>query len=296
MTGSYGGSMAITIGLAGAGRRASEAYAPALAATQDATFGGVWAPVLPTAQRLAGQYGVRTYERFADLLDECDAVAFAVPPAAQPGLAELAAGRSRAVLLGMPLAADLAGAEQVARAVAGLQVVSQVALVWRYDPAVRRFLGTDVRRTYPLGGSARLVTAGPPGPAWRAEMGVLRSLGHSLVDLLDAALGPVGAVQAHGDPQGWLGLLLEHSAGRFSEASLYAAAAEQDQRADIEIFGSGGSAAMDCREAGGSEAFGIMLGEFAAAAARGAPHELDAEHGLRIQRVIGRAEAALLGA
>ncbi len=119
MTGSYGGGMAITIGLAGAGRRASEAYAPALAATQDATFGGVWAPVLPTAQRLAGQYGVRTYQRFADLLDECDAVAFAVPPAAQPGLAELAAGRSRAVLLEMPLAADLAGAEQVARAVAG---------------------------------------------------------------------------------------------------------------------------------------------------------------------------------
>lgn len=209
--------MTVRIGLTGAGRRAADAYAPALARCGQARFAGVWAPRLPAAECLASQHAVRAYHRFDDMLAGCDAVVLAVPPAAAPDLAEAAAGRSKAVLLESPIAADLAGAQRLARTSAG--------------------------------------------PAWRTEMGVLRSLGPYLIDLLDAALGPVGAVRAHGDPDGWLGLLLEHSAGRFSEASLTAVAAEGSD---------------DVR--------------------RGVPHELDVRRGLHLQQVIEEAEADLIGA
>ncbi|GAB3979668.1 hypothetical protein GCM10029978_075660 [Actinoallomurus acanthiterrae] len=49
-------------------------------------------------------------------------------------------------------------------------VVSQVALTGRYAPAVRTYLGTQVRRPRPVGGTARLISAAPASDAlaWRA--------------------------------------------------------------------------------------------------------------------------------
>jgi predicted dehydrogenase len=112
--------VAVTIGLAGAGHRATQVHAPSIASCKHARFGGVWAPRPQAAGRLAGSYGVRAYQRFHDMFDECDAVVFAVPPAAQPDPAGVAAQRSKAVLLETPIAGDLAGAEQLAATVAAL--------------------------------------------------------------------------------------------------------------------------------------------------------------------------------
>ena len=289
----------VRIGLAGAGRRAAAAHAPALAECPQADFAGVWAPRPEAAGRLAHAHGVPVYASLPELLSQCDAVAFAVPPAAQPELAGAAARRGKAVLLESPIAADLAGARELASEVAAAGVTSQVALMWRYAAAVRDFLAARVPRTYPQGGSGRLMSAAfrarSSVPAWRIEMGTLRSFGPYLVDLLDAALGPVSGVRAHGDPEGWLGLMLKHEQGRFSEASLSATASPDSQRADIEIFGSGGSAAIDCQDAAGRESFDTMYREFAAAVPRGVPHELDVRRGLAVQQVIEAAEADLLG-
>src|ERR1700740_432029 len=88
--------MAITVGLAGAGNRATDVYAPALASCPGARCAAIWAPRAQAAGPLAGKYGVIAYERFEQLLEQCDAVAFAVPPAAQP---ELAGARPGAVRL-----------------------------------------------------------------------------------------------------------------------------------------------------------------------------------------------------
>jgi predicted dehydrogenase len=126
-------------------------------------------------------------------------------------------------------------------------------------------------------------------------MGVLRHLGPYLIDLLDAALGLVGSVRAHGDPHGWLGLMLEHHGGRFSEASLTATATPDSERADVEIFGSGGAAAIDSQDAAGPKEFATMYREFAEAVERGEPHELDVRRGLHLQQVIEAAAADLLG-
>ncbi|MGW3361550.1 Gfo/Idh/MocA family protein [Streptosporangium canum] len=285
--------MTVTIGLAGAGRRAVEVHAPAIASCPGARFGGVWARSPMTARALADKYGVPVFEHFDEMLGHCDAVAFAVPPAVQEDIAAVAARRGRAVLLERPIASDLAGAEDLA--VAAACTISQVALTWRYAPAIRDFLTTEVPRTFPKGGGGRVISPAPAGasPGVR-ELSVLRSLGSDLVDLLDAALGKVAGVRAHGEPDGWFGLMLEHQIGRYSEASMYALPEGATRRAEVEIFGPGGAAAIDCVAAVGPDAIDTMYREFAAAVEQGAPPELDVRHGLRLQQVIEAAETDLI--
>jgi predicted dehydrogenase len=288
----------VTIGLAGAGRRAANVHAPALASCPGARFAGIWAPRAQAASALADKHAVAGYESFNEMLDQCDAVVFAVPPAAQPQMAGLAAARGKAVLLEIPIAGDLAGAQELAEAIGAAGVVSQVALTWRYASEIRRFLDTAVPHTRPLGGSGRLISAAfrpeSSASAWRAEMGVLRNLGPHLVDMLDAALGRIGTVRAHGDPRGWVGLMLEHAHGRFSEASLTAAAQVDAARAYVEVFGGGGSAEIECEAAAGRDAFGTMFAEFAQAVAEGTPPGLDVQRGLHLQRVVEEAQTDLI--
>jgi predicted dehydrogenase len=290
--------MAITIGLAGAGQRAARVHAASISSCPRARLGGVWAPRAEAARDLAARHGADAFGSFEGLLDHCDAVAFAVPPTAQPDLAALAAQRGRAVLLGVPVAADLDGAERLAGAIGAAGVVSQLALGWRYAAQIREFVSETVPRVWPQGGSARLISAafgrGSGASAWRLEMGVLRTLGPHLIDLLDAALGRISQIRAHGDPDGWVGLMIEHAGGRFSEASLTATANVKIPRADIEIFGSGGSAAVEAEAAVGPEAYQTMYQEFAEAVSAGRPPRLDARHGLRLQEITEEAQADLL--
>jgi predicted dehydrogenase len=291
--------MAVTVGLAGAGRTATEGYAPALASCPKAKFAGVWARPPDATRDLAARFSVPAFEAFDEMLDHCDAVAFAVPPAAQSLLAVIAAGRRKAVLLARPVAGELAGAEELATVVATNDVVTQVALMWRYAAPVRTFLSTRVKRTHPRGGTGRLIsgafTAGAPVQPWRVERGVLMDMGVDVLDLLDAALGRTAAIWAHGDPAGWVGLMLEHEGGRYSEASLYATASpDEPARAEIEIFGPGGAAVLDGAEVAGPDAYETMVGEFADAVEYRMPHELDLQRGLHLQRLLDAAETDLL--
>jgi predicted dehydrogenase len=288
----------VTIGLAGAGRRAADVHAPSLASCPGARFAGVWAPRAQAASALADKHAVAAYESFDEMLDRCDAVVFAVPPAAQPEIAGIAAARGKAVLLEIPIAGDLAGAQELAEAIGTAGVVSQVALTWRYASEIRRFLDTAVPHARPLGGSGRLISAAfrpeSSASAWRAETGVLRNLGPHLVDMLDAALGRIDTVRAHGDRRGWVGLMLEHANGRFSEASLTAAAQVDAARAYVEVFGGGGTAEIECEAAAGRDAFETMFAEFAQAVAQGTPPALEVQRGLHLQRVVEEAETDLI--
>jgi predicted dehydrogenase len=290
--------MRIAVGLVGAGPRAAQVHAPTLAALAEVRFAGVWSRSARPVEVLAGRYGVPAYSRFLDLVEQCHALAFAVPPPVQAELAAVAAMRGKAVLLERPVAADIAGAEQLAEAVRLHHVVSQLALAWRYTAEVRRFLGAEVERVRPDGGAGRLISGrhlpGSQVSAWRVQRGVLRDDGVDLLDLLEAALGPIVDVRAHGDRAGWLGLLLDHQVGRFSEASITATAAPELFRADIEIFGRGGQATLDCTGVSGPDAYRTMYEEFADAVRRRSKPQLDAEHGLHLQRVIESAETDVL--
>ncbi|MGI5200836.1 Gfo/Idh/MocA family protein [Spirillospora sp. CA-108201] len=289
-------SDSVAVGLVGAGPWAGMVHAPALAAGPATRLAGVWARRPEASAALAGEHGAPSFERIEELFDVCEAVAFCVPPDVQADLAARAARAGKAVLLEKPLAMDLDGARRLAGAVAEAGVVSQMVLTLRYSRAARDFLDR-ARGLEPFGGYGSFVSSvlsgGPFATPWRLERGALLDLGPHIVDLLDAALGRVVAVRAHGDPLGWLGLSLEHEGGAISQASVSMAGMGELPPAHVEVYGQGGHARLDWSQLG-DDAFATMVAEFAAAVRSGTGPALDAAHGLRIQEVLASAEAQLV--
>ena len=274
-------------------------HAPILAAGPETTLAGVWARRSDAAERLASRYGAPTFSTRQELYDNCDAVAFAVPPDVQAEHAAEAARAGKAVLLEKPIAGSLAGAEALAEAVAAAGVASMVVLSWRYSEAVRSFLGRATEGTW-LGGrgifvSGAFVGDSPFKTPWRLERGPLLDLGPHVLDLLDAALGPIVSVTARGDIHGLVGLLCEHEGGVVSEAALSASVPLSPHRAGVELFGPDGDLSIDCVTAVGPDAFATMRSEFAALVRGGASgSSLDVHRGLHLQRVLADAESQLL--
>jgi len=286
----------LDVGLVGAGPWAQFVHGPMLAAGPETRLAGVWARRPEAAAELAARFGSQAFATYDDLLGGCDAVAFAVPPMVQAELAVTAAQAGKALLLEKPIAADLRSAERLADAVGSAGVVSLVVLTWRYAEVVRSFLD-DARAVDPTGGFAQFVSGallgGPFATPWRLERGALLDLGPHVIDLLDAALGPVVDVRAHGDSLAWCGLLLEHESGRVSEASMCATAKVEPHLAGASVFGPNGQASVDCTTAVGQDAIATLRREFAEAATTGTPHFLDVHRGLHLQRVIEKAEGQL---
>jgi predicted dehydrogenase len=289
--------VAVSIGLVGAGGRARDVYAPALAACRDVDFAGVWARSAEPARTLAEAHGTSACGSFEELVERCAAVVFAVPPPVQQEYAERAARHGRGLLLEKPIGGDIAGAEELATVVVREKVTTMLALTWRFAPAVRRFLETDVPDVEPVGGTGRLVTGsearGTPTPAWRRARGVLRDQGTDLFDLMEAALGPIAGMHARGDPRGWTAIVLEHQGGRVSQASLYAGAASGEDVAVVAVTGPRGTAEVEALGAVGPESHRRMVAEFAQAVTAGRSHPLGIEHGLHLQRLVEAAETDL---
>ncbi|TDB94001.1 Gfo/Idh/MocA family oxidoreductase [Actinomadura sp. 7K534] len=288
-------SDSVAVGLVGAGPWAGMVHAPALAAGPSTRLAGVWARRAEASARLAAEHGAPSFARIEELFDACEAVAFSVPPDVQADLAARAARAGKAVLLEKPLAMDLDGARRLAGAIAEAGVVSQMVFTLRYSRAAREFL----RLTHamePFGGYGSFVSSalsgGPFATPWRLEKGALLDLGPHIVDLLDASLGRVAGVRAHGDPLGWVGLTLEHEGGAVSQASVSMAGAGELPPAHIEVYGRQGHARLDWSQLG-DDAFATMVAEFAAAVRGGPAAPLDAAHGLRIQEILASAGTQL---
>jgi predicted dehydrogenase len=290
--------VAVPVGLAGAGRRAAEVYAPALAACPDVDFAAVWGRSPEPVQRLAERHGAAPCERFEDLVEKCAAVVFAVPPAVQSEYAARAARHDRGLLLEKPIGGDIAGAEELTSVAVRQKVPTMVSLTWRFTADVRRFLERDVPDVEPVGGVGRVLTGRPgegtPLPTWRRSRGVLRDQGADLFDLLEASLGPIVGMHAHGELHGWVGMTLDHQVGRFSEASLYAGLAGGSDVAVVEVSGPRGTAEVEAISGVGPDSHQQMVAEFAKAVADGKPHQLDVEHGLHLQRLVEAAETDLV--
>jgi predicted dehydrogenase len=258
----------------------------------------VWGRSPEPVRQLAERHGAAPCERFEELLERCAAVVFAVPPPVQVEYAQHAARHGRALLLEKPLGGDIAGAEQLTSVAEREQVPTMVALTWRFARDVRRFLETDVPDVDPVGGVGRRLTSahapGAPTPAWRVAGGVLRNYAADLFDLLEAALGPIVGMHARGDPRGWVGMMLDHQVGRFSEASFYAGLTTGTDVAFAEVSGPKGTAAVEAIGAVGPDSHQRMVAEFARAVTDGRSHQLDIEHGLHLQRLVEAAETDLV--
>ena len=280
----------LRVGVVGAGPWAHLVHAPMFAVHPGTTLTAVWGRRLDAAEEVAGPLGAVGYDSFTRFLDQVDAVSFAVPPDVQTELAVVAARAGKALLLEKPVALDTATAETLAHEVASAGVGTQLLLTWRYRPDVRALL-TSVAGAEVLGGRGRFLSGGflggPFATPWRLEHGPLFDLGPHVVDLLDAALGPVVGIRAHGDPRRWVGLLLDHDGGAVSEASLTGHSPFDESRAGIEVHTSDGVLEVDT--AGFDPGILTTVVDEFLTTATGSPHPLDVGRGLHLQRLLSLA-------
>ncbi|MEU6404254.1 Gfo/Idh/MocA family oxidoreductase [Streptomyces sp. NPDC046985] len=282
----------VEVGLVGAGPWARAMHARILAAGPETRLAAVWARRTEAAEQAAAPYGARVAASFDDLLDRCEAVAFAVPPAVQADLAPLAAQRGKALLLEKPLGPDLPAAQRVADAVQDAGVVSQLVLTKRYHPATDAFLKaardrevTGARACYLHGA----FLGGEFATGWRLEHGALLDLGPHLLDLLDSAVGPITGIRCTGDPRRWVELSCEHENGAVSQASLSGSVAVPRTLTRVELFGAEQPLAYDTAEIDHEECWPVLRRTFAAAVRENRPPELGAARGLYLQRLIDQA-------
>lgn len=264
-------------------------HGPLLSEGPETMLSGVWARRRDAADQLAAQHGTTAYDTFDDLLDACEAVAFAVPPDVQATLAVRAAEAGKAVLLDKPIALDVAAAERLAGAVDDAGVGSLVVFTVRYADEVRRFVETVRRLDDPVGAQLTMVTsaflAGPfSASPWRHEHGALMDLGPHAVDLVSAALGPVHAISARRSVTGWVSVTIEHDGGAMSDLSL-CGTASGGSPARVTVWGE--QDLIEFTWAGTideQQLQGTLRSEFARVARTGEPHECDVRRGLQIQR------------
>jgi predicted dehydrogenase len=288
----------VAVGLVGAGPWARMVHAPLLAGHPRTSLAGVWARRPDAAAEVAEPHGAPAFARYEDLLERCDAVAFAVPPDVQAEHAATAARAGKALLLEKPIGLDLAQAQELVDVVDEAGVPSMLFLTWRYAAATRTFLAevaaADPR---PIGGRGTFISggllAGPFTTPWRLQHGALLDVGPHIIDLLDAALGPVVGIRAHGDPHRWVGLLLEHEGGVGSEVSLSSHTAVLPPRTGVEIYTAAGALDLDTAASLNSDTAATIAGELADIATTGKPHPLDVHRGLHLQRLIDQAAADL---
>jgi predicted dehydrogenase len=285
----------LRVGLVGAGPWAQMVTAPMLAAGPETSLIGVWSRTAAHADALAKHHGISAFDSVDALLDASDAVAIAVAPNAQADYAIRAARAGKPVLLEKPIALDVPTAQRVVDAIDEAGIGSLVVLTSRFHQPSRDFLAR-ARDFDALGGRGCFLSGaflgGPFATGWRLEHGCLLDVGPHIIDLLDAALGPVVAIDGAGDVHGWVSLTLHHESGVSSQASLCCRSAIES-RTEVELFGPSGSLILDGRAGDRTDAFGTLRADFARVARTGEPHAADAHRGLYLQHLLATATGAL---
>lgn len=284
----------LAIGLIGAGPWARMMTAPVLAAGPQTRVSGIWSRTAEHARELGTTLRVPAFDDLDALFDACDAVALAVTPAAQPALAIRAARAGKTLLLEKPLADDVAGAQAIVDAVGEAGVGALVMLTNRFDPRLEDFVA-EAARIEPVGGRGCFISGaflgGPFAHGWRLERGAVLDIGPHLFDLLEAGLGEIVAVQATGDPLGWVSVNCTHASGATSSASMCCTAATGG-RTEIEVYSAQGVAAYDARAVDHGARADRIRSDLVAVAG-GAEHPANAVRTLHLQRLIADVEEQL---
>lgn len=295
----------LVVGVVGAGPWAWGVHAPVLAHGPETSLGGVWARNPERAQELADACGCRSFSTYEELVEECEAVAFAVPPAVQAELAPLAARAGRALLLEKPLGENLEQAARLAAEVEAAGVPHMVAFTYRFVPEVRSLLAAAAGAEL-LGARACFFTGslrgGPFAQGWRLVHGSLLDLGAHVVDLLEAALGPIEEAESFADGD-FTAALLRHRGGAVSNLAVCSTAEVDGSRIELEVLAGDRELRVDVTAAtrastpgasrlGGPLAdpdvppFSEMRRAFAECARSGRSHELDCRRALRVQEAL----------
>ena len=294
----------LRVGLVGGGPWARTVHGPCLAAHPGTELAAVWTRRPEAAVELTASYGGRAYPDLEILFDAVDAVAFAVPPQVQGRLALFAAAAGKHLICEKPLAGTVEDARAVVAAVQRARVHSTVVLTMRHAPAVQDWLAELPPE--PAGpdtlASARWISGsllgGPyAGSLWRADQGALFDLGPHVIDLLDAAVGPVVAVPwaRLDEPDLWrFGLL--HSGGAHSTVTMSMRVPVDPSEIEFTVLGGPGRRRhrLVGRGADANTCYAALLDELVAAVdGSGPPPALDVTRGLRLQELLEAVRAAV---
>ena len=287
----------LRVGLVGAGPWAGMFHAPMLARSPAVELVGVWGRRPEAARALAERRRTAAFEDLDSLFGEVEALAFAVPPDVQCELGVRAAAAGRHLLLEKPLGLDLEAASRLAEAVEKAGVRTQMVLTRRYLPRTVEFLQRSAAFA-PYGAravaiSGAVVEGGPFSTPWRLQHGALLDVGPHVIDLLDAALGPITQISADGDARRYVTVSARHETGAVSQAALSISQPGTEGISAFELYGADGVLGL---EEGGPDAgdqyaaaMAAIPEQFAACVRSGRDHPLDIRRGLYLQRLLDAA-------
>ncbi|MEV6123379.1 Gfo/Idh/MocA family oxidoreductase [Streptomyces sp. NPDC052077] len=289
------------IGLLGTGPWADMAHAPALRHHPDVDFAGVWGRRPEAAAELAARHGTRAYGDVDALLSDVDAVAVALPPSAQTGLAVRAARAGCHLLLDKPLAVSVTEGREVVAAVREAGVATVVFLTLRFRPGVEAWVAEQSAREGWFTARAQwlgsVFTSDSPfaHSPWRREKGALWDVGPHALSVLLPALGDARRVSAAAQgPGDTTHLVVEHSGGATSALALSLTAPPAAAGVELELRGLAGVTRLPADPGEGVEpAYLRAVDALLASARTGTPHPCDAAFGLRITEILAEAEALL---
>ncbi|MEB3960254.1 Gfo/Idh/MocA family oxidoreductase [Streptomyces kunmingensis] len=291
----------LRFGLVGTGPWARRTHAPALAAHPHTGFTGVWGRRPEAAAELAAEHGITAYDDVDALFAACDAVAFAVPPDVQAPLAARAAAAGCHLLLDKPVATQPAAARAVVEAADAAGVASAVFCTMRYASAPSAWIAEQAAEKGWFTGRAdwygALYTPGDDAEVrastpWRAERGALWDVGPHALSVLLPILGDVVAVTARRGAGDTAHLVLRHTSGASSTATLSLTTPRAAAGTTVELRGPAGALTMPL---GGTaqESFAVAVDVLLESARTGVAAPCDARFGLRLTEILAAAERSL---
>ncbi|MFC7309727.1 Gfo/Idh/MocA family protein [Streptomyces monticola] len=290
----------LRVGLLGTGPWAQRVHGPALAAHPGVELAGVWGRRPEAAGKLAETLGTRAYADPDALFAEVDAVAVALPPDIQAELAARAARAGRHLLLDKPVATAPEAARTLLEAAA--DVASVVFFTLRFSTATEPWIAQQAEAEGWFTGRAEwLGTIYAPGAQsayaaspWRHEKGALWDVGPHALSVLLPVLGDATSVTAARGPRDTVHLLLRHTSGASSAATVSLTAPERAGGVAVEFRGETGAAMMpEVWGEGPVVAYGRAVDALLTAVRTGTPHPCDLRFGLRVTEILAEAERGL---
>ena len=287
----------VRVGLVGAGSWARRVHAPGIAAHPATVLSAVWTRRPEVASALADEHGAKACGSYTELLEQVDAVAFAVPPSVQSELACTAAEAGKHLILEKPLATGVEQAQRVAQAVSDAGVVALLMLTLRYAHRTRDWLRELTEKGGWTGGSARWLSGALLGnkygnAAWRHRIGALGDIGPHVFDLMDAALGEItSVVAARRDDDGLWHVMVEHAGGATSTASLASRLPIMPTAIEFAVYGEHGLRTLSREPNAEAASFAALLDDFTAMIDSGArEHPCDVHRGVHLQRILAECQ------
>jgi predicted dehydrogenase len=285
-------------GLVGTGYWARVTHGAVLAADPGVELVGVWGRDPDNTASIAQELGSAPYSDYAALLNDVDAVAFAIAPDVQGRMAIEAANAGRHLLLDKPVTTIAADAAELVAAVERSGVVSVVFFTIRFAEPSRTWM-ERINETQWQGGWARFIVSAfaegsPYDTPWRREKGGLWDVGPHALSVLAGGLGPIVDVNAEGGEGDLVHLIMRHESGATSTATLTLNAPSAAINVEMTLWGESGVESVPRTPSEPVDAFTSALHDLMSNVESGTTqHPCDVRFGARITQVLADAEAQI---